>query len=94
MENTKGSAETFFSKAGKKIDELLIDIRNSNISQKLELKERLAELKRNIEKLQQDFEKFSEDNQQNFKDIADSFEESFEDIKSSFRKKNSQGKSD
>ncbi len=89
MESTRGKAETFFSKAGKKIDELFNDIRNSDISQKMELNERLAELKRNKEKLQNDFEKFSKDNQQNFQDIADSFEESFDDIKAAFKRKNS-----
>jgi hypothetical protein len=88
MENTKGKAETFFSKAGKKIDDLLNEIRHSNISEKIELNKRLEELKRNKEKLQQDFEKFSQENQQNFKDIANSFEESFEDIKAAFKRKN------
>ncbi len=92
MEYSKGKAEEFFSKAGKKIDQLLNDIRNSDISQKIELNERLAELKRNKEKLQQDFEKFSADNQQNFKDIGDSFEESFEEIKAAFKRKMSNQK--
>ncbi len=61
MNDNKGKAEAFFSKAGKKIDDLLAEIKKSDISKKLELKERLAELKRNKEKLQSDFENFSKE---------------------------------
>jgi putative cell wall-binding protein len=90
MERTKGKAEEFFSKAGKKLDELFSEISASNISEKLELKERLNELKRNKESLEKEFDHFTEDNKEVFKDIANSFEESFEDIKNIFRKKKNQ----
>ncbi|WMN12760.1 hypothetical protein QYS49_34540 [Marivirga salinae] len=90
MEYKRGKAEEFFSKAGKKIDELFSEISSSNISEKLELKERLQELKRNKESLEKDFNEFTDDNKEVFKDIADSFEESFEDIKNIFRKKKNQ----
>lgn len=90
MEYKRGKAEEFFSKAGKKIDELFSEISNSNISEKLELKERLQELKRNKESLEKEFNHFTEDNKEVFKDIANSFEESFEDIKNIFRKKKNQ----
>ncbi|WKV13904.1 hypothetical protein [Marivirga harenae] len=90
MEYKKGKAEEFFSKAGKKIDSLFSEISQSNISDKLELKERLQELKRNKESLEKDFDRFTEDNKEVFKDLANSFEESFEDIKNIFRKKNNQ----
>ncbi|WP_188466903.1 hypothetical protein [Marivirga lumbricoides] len=86
MEKTQGKAEDFFSKAGKKIDELVEELKHSDIAKKIDLKERLAELKRNKEKLERDFENFTTDNQQNFKDIVNSFEESFQDIKSAFQK--------
>ncbi|MBK6266934.1 hypothetical protein JKA74_17960 [Marivirga sp. S37H4] len=81
-----GKAEEFFSKAGRKIDALLEELKQSDISKKIELKERLAELKRNKEKLQEDFEKFSEDNKQSLNDIANSFEESMQDIKEAFKR--------
>lgn len=90
MENKQGKAEEFFSKAGKKIDELFSEISHSNISEKLELKERLEELKRNKESLEKDFDNFTEENKEVIKDIKNSFEESFEDIKSMFRKKKNQ----
>jgi archaellum component FlaC len=90
MEQNKGKAEDFFSKAGKKIDNLFSEISKSDISEKLELKQRLEELKRNKESLEKDFNDFTEDNKTVIKDIADSFEESFEDIKSIFRKKKNQ----
>jgi DNA repair exonuclease SbcCD ATPase subunit len=86
MENTQGKAEDFFSKAGKRIDELVEELKQSDIAKKIDLKERLAELKRNKEKLQKDFEGFTDDNRQNFKDIVDSFEESFQDIRAAFQK--------
>lgn len=90
METNKGKAEEFFSKAGKKIDELFSEISNSNISEKLELKERLRELKRNKESLEKDLNHFTEENKEVFKDVANSFEESFEDIRNIFRKKKNQ----
>jgi len=90
MEQKRGKAEEFFSKAGKKIDSLFSEISNSDISEKLELKDRLRELKRNKESLEKDFNDFTDDNKEVFKDIADSFEESFEDIKNIFRKKKNQ----
>ncbi|WP_375578961.1 hypothetical protein ABWH96_18390 [Marivirga tractuosa] len=90
MEYKRGKAEEFFSKTGKKIDDLFSEISQSNISEKLELKERLNELKRNKESLEKDFNEFTEDNKEVFKDIANSFEESFDDIKNLFRKKKNQ----
>ena len=90
MGQNRGKMEDYFSKAGRKIDELLSEINNSNISEKLELKDRLKELKRNKKSLESDFDKFRQDNQEVFKDIVHSFDESFEDIKNIFRKKNSQ----
>lgn len=91
MENQKGKAEEFFRKAGKKIDNLFSEINNSDFSEKLELKERLAELRRSKDKIEQDFKKFTSENQA-FKDITDSFDETFEDIKNVFRtKKNQKG---
>jgi hypothetical protein len=90
MEQRKGKAEEFFSKAGKKMDDLFSEINNSNISEKLELKQRLEELKRNKESLEKDVHDFTEDNKTVLKDIAVSFEESFEDIKNIFRKKKNQ----
>ncbi|SMG29607.1 hypothetical protein SAMN05661096_01877 [Marivirga sericea] len=90
MNTRRGKAEEFFSKAGKKIDDLFSEISKSDISEKLELKERLRELKRNKESLEKDFNDFTEDNKEVFRDIADSFEESFEDIKDIFRKKKNQ----
>ncbi|HET8860631.1 hypothetical protein [Marivirga sp.] len=90
MEQKRGKAEEFFSKAGKKIDDLFSEISRSDISEKLELKERLQELKRNKESLEKDFNDFTSDNKEVFKDIANSFEESFEDIKNIFRKKKNQ----
>ncbi|BDD13998.1 hypothetical protein MATR_08230 [Marivirga tractuosa] len=90
MEHKRGKAEEFFSKAGKKIDSLFSEISQSNISEKLELKERLQELKKSKESLEKDFDHFTEDNKEVIKDIADSFEESFEDIKNIFRKKKNQ----
>lgn len=86
MEKTQGKAEDFFSKAGKKIDELVEELKQSDIAKNIELEQRLAELKRNKEKIQKDFEGFTHNNRQNFKDIVDSFEESFQDIKSAFQK--------
>lgn len=93
MEKTQGKAEDFFRRAGKRIDDLFEELKGSDFSRKIELKERLAELKRNKEKLQKDFDEFADNNRQNFKDIADSFEESFQDIKSAFQKSD-KGKSD
>jgi putative cell wall-binding protein len=90
MEYTSGKAEEFFRKAGKRIDELLQEVSSSNISEKLELKERLAELKRNKESLEKDFDKFTEDNKEVLRDISKSFEESIEDIKNVFRNKKNQ----
>jgi hypothetical protein len=90
MGQNRGKAEEYFSKAGRKIDELLSEINHSNISEKLELKDRLNELKRNKESLERDFDKFRQDNQEVFKDIVNSLDETFEDIKNIFRKKNSQ----
>jgi len=90
MEQKRGKAEEFFSKAGKKIDSLISEINNSDISEKLELKERLEELKRNKRSLERDFNHFTEDNKEAFKDITHSFEESFEDLKNLFRKKKNQ----
>ena len=38
MDNQTGSAEAFFSKAGKKIDELFKELKESDFSEKLDLK--------------------------------------------------------
>ena len=67
MEQKRGKAEEFFTRAGKKIDDLFSEISKSNISEKLELKERLNELKRNKESLEKDFNHFTEDNKEVFK---------------------------
>lgn len=86
MENRKGSAEEFFRHTGKKIDDLIVEIRNQDFAKQIELEERLRELRRNKESLEKDFSKFKEDNKTVFQDIVNSFEESILDIKKAFQK--------
>lgn len=87
MDNQTGSAEAFFSKAGKKIDELFKELKESDFSEKLDLKNRLEELKKDKDRLSQQFDQFTKDNQDTFDDIRNSMEESIEDIKKAFSKR-------
>lgn len=86
METQEGKVEAFFKKAGKKIDELVVEIQSSDIAKKIDLEKRLNELKKDKERLNKQFKEFSKDNEKTFEDIRNSMEESIEDINKIFRK--------
>ncbi|MFT4741646.1 MAG: gas vesicle protein [Marivirga sp.] len=86
METQEGKAEAFFRKSGKKIDSLLEEMRNSDFAKKMELENRLKELKKDGENLNKKFSDFSKDNKSTFEDIKNSIKESIEDIKNIFKK--------
>jgi len=87
MDKKAGSAEAFFSKAGKKIDDLFKELKESDFSEKLDLKNRLEELRKDKDRLADQFDQFTKDNQDTFEDIRNSMEESIEDIKNAFKKR-------
>ncbi len=89
METNNGKAEAFFSKVGKKIDELFSELRDSDFAQKIDLENRLNELKKDKENLSKQFKDFNKDNEQTFNDIKVSMEESLEDIRNIFKKRKS-----
>lgn len=86
METQEGKAEAFFRKSGKKIDSLLEEIRNSDFAKKMELENRLKELKKDGENLNKKLNDFSKENKSTFEDFKNSMEESIEDVKNLFKK--------
>ncbi|HNP19187.1 MAG TPA: hypothetical protein PKL31_12180 [Fulvivirga sp.] len=68
----EGSAENLFKNLGKKIDELIEDIKTG--ADKVRHSERFEELKRNGETLKKEFREFKDSN----KDVIDRVDKSFE----------------
>lgn len=82
----EGSAESFFRKTGKRIDDLLKDVQDSEFVKKIDLESRLNELKKDKDRLKNQFQDFSKENEQSFEDVKNSMNESIEEIKNLFKK--------
>lgn len=87
MDREKGDFEEFLSKAGRKIDALFADFKESEIAGKLAVKERLEELKRDKERLAEEMKRFSDNNKDTIDNLRNSMEESIEDIKQKFKRR-------
>ena len=79
----EGQAEHLFKNLGKKIDELIEDIKKG--AQDPKYKDRFEELKKNGEKLKNEFQNFKTDNKAVFDDIEESFERAGKEIKNIFK---------
>ncbi|QSE99026.1 hypothetical protein [Fulvivirga lutea] len=78
----EGKAEHLFKNLGKKIDELISDIKKGTDDPRF--KDRFEELKRNGEKLKTEFNSFKDDHHEIFDDIDKSFEKAGEEIRKAF----------
>ena len=80
----EGTAENLFKNLGKKIDELVEDVKTG--SESIRHSERFEELKRNGDKLKKDFEDFKDNHKDVIKDIEESFDRAKNEIKKAFSK--------
>ncbi|MEQ8925345.1 MAG: hypothetical protein RLO81_05995 [Fulvivirga sp.] len=78
----EGKAEHLFKNLGKKIDELISDVKKGTDDPRF--KDRFEELKRNGEKLKNEFKTFKDEHQDIFDDIDKSFEKAGEEIRKTF----------
>jgi seryl-tRNA synthetase len=80
----EGKAESLFKNLGKKIDELIEEVKTG--SESIRHSERFEELKRNRDQLKKDFEGFKDNHKDAIKDIEDSFDRAKSEIKKAFPK--------
>ncbi len=80
----QGSAEKMFKKFGKKVDELLDDVKSSKEQVKDELNPRLEELKRNKEKIEKDFKGFIEKHRGTWDEFEKNLQKAGNQIKDAF----------
>lgn len=80
----EGKAENLFKNLGKRIDELLKEIKDAG--QKAKNSERFEELKRNGETLKKDFENFRDNNKGIIDDLEKGIDRVGNDLKEAFDK--------
>lgn len=80
----EGKAENLFKNLGKRIDELLKEIKDAG--QKAKNSERFEELKRNGETLKRDFENFRDNNKGIIDDLEKGIDRVGNDLKEAFDK--------
>lgn len=80
----QGSAEKMFKKFGKKVDELLDDVKSSKEQVKDELNPRLEELKRNKEKIEKEFKGFIEKHRGTWNEFEKNLQKAGNQIKDAF----------
>ena len=80
----QGSAEKMFKKFGKKVDELLDDLKSSKEQAKDELNPRLEELKRNKVKIEKEFKCFIEKHRGTWDEFEKNLQKAGTQIKDAF----------
>ncbi|MTI41891.1 hypothetical protein [Fulvivirga lutimaris] len=80
----EGKAENLFKNLGKRIDELLKEIKDAG--EKAKNSERFEELKRNGETLKKDFENFKDNNKGMIDDLEKGIDRVGKDLKEAFDK--------
>ena len=80
----QGSAEKMFKKFGKKVDELLDDLKSSKDQVKDEFNPRLEELKRNKEKIEKELKGFIEKHRGTWDELEKNLQKAGTQIKDAF----------
>lgn len=80
----EGSAEKLFKNLGKKVDQLIADLKKG--AEDPRIHDRYEELKRTGEKLKDEFDTFKDDNKDIFNQVEESFEKAGEEIRDAFNK--------
>ncbi len=80
----EGKAEKMFKNIGKKIDELLGDLKEASNNAEEEYSDRIEELKRNGEKLKEEFSNFREKHQDRIDEVESSLKKAAQDLKKAF----------
>lgn len=80
----EGKAEKAFKNIGKKIDELLADLRDASTHAEGEYSDRIDELKRSGEKLKEEFGNFKDKHQDRIDEVEANLKKAGEDLKNAF----------
>ena len=80
----EGQAEKMFKKVGKKIDELLADLKEAGANAEEEYADRIDELKRSGEKLKDEFSNFKDKHKDRIDDVEQNLKKAGEDLKNAF----------
>lgn len=80
----EGQAEKLFKNLGKKVDQLIVDIKKG--VEDPAIKDRYEELKRTGEKLKSEFDDFKNEHKEVFDDIESSMEKAGNEIRNAFNK--------
>lgn len=80
----QGSAEKMFKTFGKKVDELIDDLKSGKEQAKDELNPRLEELKRNKEKIEKEFKGFIEKHKGTWEELEKNLQKAGTQIKDAF----------
>jgi phage host-nuclease inhibitor protein Gam len=89
--NTQGSAEKFMQDMGKRLDELVEDLKRFKDRAKVEYADEIDELKRNKDTLKEEFQDFREKHKDRLDEIQSSLENAAQEIgkavEAAFKKK-------
>ena len=80
----EGKAEKAFKNIGKKIDELLSDLKEAGSHAEDEYADRIEELKRTGEKLKDEFSNFKDKHQDRIDEVEANLKKAGEDLKNAF----------
>ncbi len=80
----EGKAEKAFKRIGKKIDELLADLKEAGSHAEGEYSDRIEELKKSGNKLKDEFSNFKEKHQDRIDEVETNLRRAGDDLKSAF----------
>ncbi|UII32682.1 hypothetical protein LVD17_02385 [Fulvivirga ulvae] len=83
-DQNQGKAEHLFQDIGKKIDELIEDLKVAKDQAKVDYADRIEELKRNAETLKGEFKNFKETHKDRWEEAETNLEKAGQELKNAF----------
>ncbi|MBL6445481.1 hypothetical protein JMN32_04130 [Fulvivirga sp. 29W222] len=83
-DQSQGKAEHLLKDIGKKIDELIADLKVAKDQAKIDYADRIEELKRNAETLKGEFKSFKETHKDSWDEAEKSLEKAGQELKNAF----------
>lgn len=81
---TEGKAEGLFKEIGRKIDDLIVDLKVAKDQVKVDYASQIEELKRNAETLKDEFSNFKENHKDQWEEAEASLERAGQELKNAF----------